>query len=74
MILAERWTEIKTDWFAEDRRIAYDMLRGGHELELEWLTDVIDGCTHEERKQLRKGLETGPRNLWYDYDEQTWID
>ena len=40
----------------------------------EWLLDVIDMASHEERKELREGIEVGPRSLWFDYDEQCWID
>jgi len=43
-------------------------------INMEWLLDVIDMASYEERKELREGLEAGPRSLWYDYDKQCWID
>jgi len=43
-------------------------------IDMEWLLDVIDMASYEERKELREGLETGPRSLWFDYDKQCWID
>ena len=43
-------------------------------IDMEWLLDVIDMASHEERKELREGLEAGPRSLWYDYDKQCWTD
>ena len=43
-------------------------------IDIEWLLDVIDMSNHEERKELREGLEVGPRSLWFDYNEQCWID
>ena len=43
-------------------------------IDMEWLLDVIDMANHEERKELREGLEIAPRSLWFDYDKQCWID
>ena len=40
----------------------------------EWLEGVISGCSNEERVELRVGLEHGPRNLWFNYKTQEWID
>ena len=43
-------------------------------INMEWLLDVIDMASYEERKELREGLEIAPRSLWFDYDKQCWID
>jgi len=45
-------------------------------IDIEWLLDVIDMASYAERKELREGIEVGPRSLWYDYDydKQCWID
>jgi hypothetical protein len=43
------------------------------------LSDIIDSMSHGDRIKLRKELETDgcnqlARNLYYDYDKQTWIE
>jgi hypothetical protein len=42
------------------------------------LSDLIDSMPHAERIELREELEKEgcnklARNLYYDYDKQTWI-
>ena len=43
-------------------------------IDMKWLLDVINMASYEEKKELREGIEVGPRSLWFDYDEQCWID
>ena len=44
------------------------------------VSDMVDKLTHKERIALRTSLKTTSckdklmRNLFYDYDKQTWID
>lgn len=40
----------------------------------EWLNEVIESATYEEIRFLRAGLSNGPQGLWYDYQNQCWID
>lgn len=42
------------------------------------LSDVVDTLSHDERRELRSGLEAiGCRkllaNLFYDYEAQVWV-
>lgn len=42
--------------------------------EFQRLAAYIDGLSHDERRTLRKGLDISPRNLWFDYERQEWIE
>ncbi len=40
------------------------------------LIDAIEKLSHSERIQVRKSFDSEtpvPRNLYYDYQQQTWI-
>ena len=71
-------TMIKDESWIKDLSTAKALLNKSQaevsSIDMEWLLDVIDMSSHEERKELREGLEIAPRSLWYDYDEQCWID
>jgi len=66
------------EYWITDLRLARELLQKNQgeisSIDTEWLLDVIDDANHEERKKLREGIDVGPRSLWYDYDEQCWIN
>ena len=58
-----------------DKEHARDMLFGFLPMDKEWLEEVIDSCTNEERLTLRADFinKELPRSLFYNYETQDWI-
>jgi len=69
-------TKQLADFWQQDKATARALLEKVDvtAIEKEWIEGVIDGCTDAEKKELREGLEFSPYSLWFDYENQRWID